>query len=148
LGELKSNIVVDVVDEEDGDPCSNFAAAGASFRRHKSSTLDEKGIFGLSCARHGTPLLFMDIYKGENFDFCDQALHALLKGNEERRVYLFYDIACKYGKNFKVGVNSFIFISALMKLNRNECEVNLIVITIILFSLYLPCIVTRMVTVA
>lgn len=89
----------DTVDE---DPCSNFAAAGPAFRRHKSSTLDEKGVFGICCARHGTPLCFIDMFGGECYDYCDQVLHMLLKGDTQRKVYLFYDIACKYGKSFRV----------------------------------------------
>ena len=47
-------------------------------------------------------LCFIDMFGGECYDYCNQVLHKLLKGDTQRKVYLFYDIACKYGKSFKV----------------------------------------------
>jgi hypothetical protein len=42
------------------------------------------------------------MFGGERYDYCDLAINLFLKGDTSREVYLFYDIACKYGKNFKV----------------------------------------------
>ena len=99
---LRPILEVSTTKEPSEDPCSNISAAGLAYRRHKSSTLDEKGVFGMCCARHGTPLLFLDMYGGECYDYCDKAIHTLLKGDTSRKVYLFYDIACKYGAKFRV----------------------------------------------
>lgn len=44
----------------------------------------------------------MDMYGGECYDYCDTAIHCLLEGDTTRKVYVFYDIACKYSKKFRV----------------------------------------------
>ena len=85
--------------------CSTFTAADlySSANRHKVK--DEKGIFGLFCARHEVPLAFMDMFTGERYAYCDTLLANLFRTyGQDRKVDFFYDIACKYAVNFKVSI--------------------------------------------
>jgi hypothetical protein len=85
--------------------CSNFRATDFAYSRNRREVKDETGIFGLFCARHGTPLLFTDIYRGERYGYCDHLLAKILREyGEDRNVHLFYDVNCKYSVNFKVSL--------------------------------------------
>lgn len=89
-----------VIDEET-EPCSNFDAAESNVRY--SALKSDTGLFGCCCARHQTPLLYISMTTGERFDYFDAILNDLLRlYGTNRQVFVYYDIACKYSKNFVV----------------------------------------------
>lgn len=53
---------------------SHFRAGDEKRNRSRMKIFSEQGIFGIVCARHGTPLLFVDMYHGERFAYADFAL--------------------------------------------------------------------------
>lgn len=78
---------------------ANFKAAKATPKNNK---FDEKGVVGLFCARHGTPLLFMDIFTGERYAYIDMLLLEYLKNKlNVKNVIFYYDVGCKYIAHFK-----------------------------------------------
>lgn len=85
---------------QDKDTCaSTFKAALTTV---KSSKYVEKGIVGLFCARHGTPLLFLDTMYGERYWYIDLLLVRYLENrNHVREIIFFYDINCRYQAHFK-----------------------------------------------
>jgi hypothetical protein len=77
---------------------SDFKAAKAT---QKNNKFDEKGVVGLFCARHGTPLLFLDIFTGERYGYIDMLLLEYLKDkNEVKNVLFYYDVGCRYITHF------------------------------------------------
>lgn len=49
--------------------CSNFTATDLGSSANRQNIKDEKGIFGLFCARHEVPLSFIDMFTGERYGF-------------------------------------------------------------------------------
>ena len=82
--------------------CSHFRAYINSSRNRRKD-LDETGVVGAFCARHGSPIFLMNMKKGEKFYFADTILHriqTLLSGSNS--IFLYYDIICKYLPHIKV----------------------------------------------
>lgn len=74
----------------------------------------ERGIVGLTCARHGTPLMAVDMPTAERFDYADFLISKIIEAYGLRRHYhVFYDIACSYSVNFEV---NFCIVSLLFSL--------------------------------
>jgi hypothetical protein len=67
--------------------------------------MDERGVFMAVCARHEIPLLAINMFTGERFEYADRLLQLLTEKHTERTVYVLYDVACKYSINFKVHFN-------------------------------------------
>ena len=113
---LNDHAAVHLDDSNEADSlCSNFKAADFSHSRNRRALRDQTGIFGLFCARHGTPIFFVDMYKGEKFGYLDYLLSQLLKDyGQNREVHLFHDINCRYAVNFRV--------SAVRSLAKNRIE--------------------------
>jgi hypothetical protein len=83
--------------------CSTFNATDLQSSNNRQRVKDQKGIFGLFCARHEVPMSFIDMFTGERYCYCDTLMANLFKEyGTDRKVFLFYDVACKYGVNFKV----------------------------------------------
>jgi hypothetical protein len=58
---------------------------------------------GLSCARHGIPMLSVNMITGEQYVYADFLLSLLIKKlGTDRKYYVFYDISCSYSKKFHV----------------------------------------------
>lgn len=69
----------------------------------RSNLLDEYGLFGACCARHGTPLIGVDMDGPEKFLYADTALFYIIqKWGVHRRYFIFYDINCSYRINCEV----------------------------------------------
>jgi hypothetical protein len=82
------------------DACNNFRA---NEKKSSSPYLKERGIVGMTCARHGIPLLAVDMTTGEQFIYADFLISQLVRHyGQTRKYYIFYDIACAYSKNFNV----------------------------------------------
>jgi hypothetical protein len=79
---------------------SNFSAARAKPNK-RAKRHDETGVLGLFCARHGTPLVFADMFEGELFSLVDMVLEKYLETKTHiRKVFLYYDINCRYKSHF------------------------------------------------
>ena len=86
-----------------GEPCSTFEADEAS--RSGQINKADTGIFGVCCARHHTPFVYVSMTTGERYDYLDNLLKHVFKDfGMDRPAYVFYDIACKYLVNFKVSL--------------------------------------------
>jgi hypothetical protein len=73
---------------------SDFKAASLTKKSHK---FDEKAVVGLFCARHETPLLFVDCFTGERYGYVDMLLIEYLKNKKEvQNVLFYYDVGCRY----------------------------------------------------
>jgi hypothetical protein len=65
--------------------------------KSKFKGMDETGILGAFCARHGTPLCFIDMLAGERFCYPNRVLQEVMGFYSRSVTYLiYYDIACKY----------------------------------------------------
>ena len=71
-------------------------------KKSKVDDLDETGVFGIFCARHGTMLSLQSMKTGESLGYLDHGLLNLLekRGYDPEQVHLFYDIACQYKGHF------------------------------------------------
>lgn len=60
--------------------------------------LDDTGIFGVFCARHGTLLSLQSMKTGESFKYLDLAIDQLVnkRNYNPKELHLFYDVACRY----------------------------------------------------
>ncbi|RPA80269.1 hypothetical protein BJ508DRAFT_327578 [Ascobolus immersus RN42] len=111
----RSSLFVDIPDVEkynltkaasapDAGLCShNFKAAGQ--KPVSMSKCDETGLYIAVC-RHDVPLLLMNSYAGEQFDFVVRMIKKLLEKAEgesgfEYNAILTYDVACKLGPHIK-----------------------------------------------
>ncbi|KAI7846802.1 hypothetical protein BDC45DRAFT_580393 [Circinella umbellata] len=56
--------------------------------------LDETGVFGSTCARHGFPLFFISMTTGEIFDYPISILNRI-KQRYGTNIGVLYDVACK-----------------------------------------------------
>jgi Kyakuja-Dileera-Zisupton transposase len=87
--------------------CSDFAATS---NRRMGPDFDETGIFGLCCARHETPLIACNMFSGDRFVYLDKLLNMIatksMHPNDDRQIYLGYDVACKYIAHVKVFSNN------------------------------------------
>ena len=64
--------------------------------------MDERGLFMAVCARHEIPLLAINMYTGERFDYADRLLQLLTENHSKRTINVLYDVACRYAVNFNV----------------------------------------------
>lgn len=84
--------------EDDTIGCGNHFKAGykcPSGRRKK--VFDERGVFGLFCARHELPLLFVDMYHGERYAYPNYLLKLLSNHRTgTQKMFVNFDRACKY----------------------------------------------------
>jgi hypothetical protein len=63
----------------------------------------ERGIVGISCARHGTPLLAVDMTTPERFAYADYLIYKIVtRLGVAREYHILYDIACAFSVKFKV----------------------------------------------
>lgn len=79
------------------DSChATFNAAKAKPGK-RGKNHDETGVSGLFCARHGTPLIFGDMFEGELFSIIDMLLIKYLERHTYiKKVFFYYDVNCKY----------------------------------------------------
>ena len=74
--------------------------------------MDETGVVGAFCARHGSPFYIMDMKLGEKFVYADTLLKRIQQRiSGDSTVYLYYDIICKYMPHLKVKDSKFKLIS-------------------------------------
>lgn len=61
-------------------PCGSLFKAGDEKRaRSRTEILDVKAVMAIVCARHGFPLIMIDMYHGERFEYADFILVEYLK---------------------------------------------------------------------
>lgn len=83
--------------------CHLFKATDVNLARNRASFLEERGVFAVCCARHGYPLLCVDMFTGERYEYADYCLTTLFKKFPNADKYnIFYDVACQYRKKFNV----------------------------------------------
>jgi len=67
--------------------------------------LDETGVMGIACPRHGVILKAADIYGGEKYLYLDLLLESYLKSKVPQKLLVYYDIACRYQKHYYANSN-------------------------------------------
>jgi hypothetical protein len=77
--------------------CSDFTA-GSINKTPSFVKLDETGVLGMFCARHGVPVKFVNMYTGERFLYGLELVKALIQDIGDMDVTIFYDIACRFKK--------------------------------------------------
>ncbi len=75
--------------------CANFYALSNPIKS-KFDRFDETGVFGLVCARHGYPIRFTDMFKGESFYYPDSLLKKIITRDDKRNYLFYYDVGCSY----------------------------------------------------
>jgi hypothetical protein len=86
--------------------------------------LDEYGLFGACCARHGTPLAAVSMDGPEKFTYADSLMVNILKRfGVQRKYYVFYDINCSYQVNCKVSfvINESFSLRVLKEIIGTSC---------------------------
>jgi hypothetical protein len=118
---VDQRVFTDNSDEIDGVCASVFTAAIPN-RRKAAKIHDETGVVGLFCARHGTPLLFADLFQGEQYAVIDLLLFKFFErrsraNKNTTKVFLYYDINCNYKPHFKKLLDN---VDAFQSLNNIE----------------------------
>jgi hypothetical protein len=91
--------------KEDPSDCHFFKASDVRSSRNRAQYLDERGVFAACCARHGYPLICVDLFSGERYEYSDFVLAVLFqKYPNATRYNIFYDVACQYRKKFEVSL--------------------------------------------
>ena len=81
---------------------SNLKAINERAVGRNGPKFDQTGIIGLFCARHGTPILFVNCYAGERSYYIDSLLiHFLRQNHHVSKLFFYYDINCNYSLHFK-----------------------------------------------
>lgn len=90
--------------EKEASACTdNLKAINERTRGRNGPNYDETGVVGLFCARHGTPLLFINSFAGEKACYVDTLLIKFLslsRNQDVSKVFLYYDINCNYHLHF------------------------------------------------
>lgn len=84
--------------------CANFYAL-SNPSKSKFDRFDETGVFGLVCARHGYPIIFTDMFKGESFYYPDSLLKKIINWDDKRNYFFYYDVGCSYKQHVVYLIN-------------------------------------------
>jgi hypothetical protein len=82
---------------------STFKAINERGTGRNGPAVDETGLVGIFCARHGTPLLFVNSKAGEKACYVDSLLIKFLNRSENtkvKKIFLYYDINCNYEQHY------------------------------------------------